>query len=287
MMQIAVFSDIHGNHAAFEQCVEYALSYNVNMFIFLGDYLGEFPYPQKTMEMIYRLKEKYTCYFIRGNKEDYWINRRNNNHCEWKNGNLTVGSMKYCYNNLTEKDIHFFQSLPISQEIKFEGASTIMACHGSPNRNNEKMLPANDKTNQIINECASKYILCGHTHIQGVINHGNKVVLNPGAVGVSLHSGGKAQFMILQQNIREWTYKFIHIDYDKEKIIKEMQNSGLEAMAPYWIQITKHLMLTGEVSHGTVLARAMKLCEEEIGASNWYNIPSKYWEKAIAELLTS
>lgn len=285
-MQIAVFSDIHGNHAAFEQCVKYALTNNINRFIFQGDYLGEFPYPQKTMEMIYSLKEKYTCYFIRGNKEDYWINRRSNNNCEWKNGNLTVGAMKYCYENLTEKDINFFQSLPISQEIKFENISTIMACHGSPNGNNEKMLPANDKTNQTIDECACKYILCGHTHIQGVINHGNKIALNPGAVGASLHSGGKAQFMILQQKAQEWTHKFISIDYDNEKIVKEMQESGLEKEAPYWTQITKHLMYTGEVSHGTVLAKAMKLCEEEIGKCSWYNIPPQYWEKAIAELLT-
>lgn len=174
------------------------------------------------MEMIYDLKEKYTCYFIRGNKEDYWINRRNNN-CEWKNGNLTVEAMKYCYENLTERDINFFQSLPISQEKKFENISSIMTCHGSPNRNNEKMLLANDKTNQTIDECACKYILYGHTHIQGVINHGNKIALNPGAIGVSLHR--KAQFLILQQKAQEWTHEFISIDYDKEKIVKEMQKS--------------------------------------------------------------
>lgn len=285
-MQIAVFSDIHGNHAAFEQCVKYALTNNINSFIFLGDYLGEFPYPQKTMEMIYSLKEKYICYFIRGNKEDYWISRRNNHNCEWKNGNQTVGAMKYCYENLTEKDINFFQSLPIFQEIKFENISTIMACHGSPNRNNEKMLPANENTNHIIDECACKYILYGHTHIQGAINHDNKIALNPGAVGVSLHSGGKAQFMILQQKAQEWTHEFISIDYDKEIIIKELQESGLEKAAPYWTQITKHLILTGEVSHGTVLSEAIKLCEEETGKASWCNISPKYWEKAIAELLT-
>ena len=107
--------DIHGNHAAFEQCLKYALTNNIDKFIFGGDYLGEFPYPQKTMEM---------------------------------------------------------------------------------------------------------------------------------------------------------------------------QESGLEKAAPYWTQITKHLMLTGEVSHGTVLAKAMKLCEEAIGKCSWYNISPKYWKKAIAELLT-
>ncbi len=33
------FFDIHGNHAAFEQCVKYALTNNINRFIFLDDYL--------------------------------------------------------------------------------------------------------------------------------------------------------------------------------------------------------------------------------------------------------
>ncbi len=283
-MEIAVFSDIHGNYVAFEQCVEYALARNIHTFIFLGDYLGEFSYPQKTMEMIYALKEKYTCFFIKGNKEDYWINRRNDIHCEWKDGNATVGAMQYCYANQTERDIDFFQSLSISREIKFENTSSILACHGSPNRNNEKMLPDNDKTNQMIDECSCNYILCGHTHLQGVIKRGSKVVLNPGAVGVSLHSGGKAQFMLLRQNIQEWTYEFISIDYDREKVVRELRESGLEEAAPYWTQITKHLILTGEVSHGTVLARAMNLCAE--GTATWYNVPNQYWEQAIAELLT-
>lgn len=29
----------------------------------------------------------------------------------------------------------------------------------------------------------------------------------------------------------------------------------------------------------------MNLCEAETGESNWFNVPDKYWEKAIAELL--
>jgi len=286
-MEIAVFSDIHGNYAAFEQCVEYVLARHIHTFIFLGDYLGEFPYPGKTMELIYALNEKNKCFFVRGNKEDYWIHRKYDTQCEWKNGNMTVGAMQYCYENLTAKDIDFFQSLLISQVITLEGASAILACHGSPDKNNEKMLPDHEKTNEIIDQCAYQYILCGHTHLQGAIKHGGKMVLNPGAVGVPLHSGGKAQFLILHQNMQEWTSEFISIDYDKEKIIKDIQESGLEKAAPYWIQVTKHLILTGEVAHGTVLAKAMHLCKEETGKSIWYNIPDKYWEKAIAELLPS
>lgn len=61
--------------------------------------------------MIYSLKENTLVTLFRGNKEDDWINRRNNNHCEWKNGNLTAGAVKYCYGNLTERDINFGEDM--------------------------------------------------------------------------------------------------------------------------------------------------------------------------------
>ena len=68
-MKIAVLSDIHGNYIALQKCVDYALSRGIDTFIFLGDYVGELAYPQKTMEIIYFLKEKYNCFFIKAIKK--------------------------------------------------------------------------------------------------------------------------------------------------------------------------------------------------------------------------
>ena len=58
-MKIAVLSDIHGNYIALEECINYALDKGIDTFLFLGDYLGELVYPQKTMKFLYSLKEKY------------------------------------------------------------------------------------------------------------------------------------------------------------------------------------------------------------------------------------
>ncbi len=165
------------------------------------------------------------------------------------------------------------------------GHEPILACHGSPNSNREKLLPDNENTKITLKNCTQKYILCGHTHIQQVIEYNGKVVLNPGAVGVSLHSNGRAQFMVLHSNDKEWDYEFISMDYDKERVIKEMRESGLMELAPYWNQITVHLMLTGELSHGTVLAKAMEYCKKDTGNCIWYDIPEIYWEKAVREFI--
>lgn len=284
-MDIAVFSDIHGNYAAFQKCLEYAVEKNIDTFVFLGDYLGEFPYPQKTMDILYSVKAKYQCFFIKGNKEDYWINRKNGNGVEWKSGSSSTGALQYCYSELTDRDIEFFESMPICSEISFEGAEAILVCHGSPNRNNEKMLPNNENTKAVIERCKTKYLLCGHTHVQQSMEYEGKVVLNPGAVGVSLHGDGKSQFMILHSHNKEWEYEFVNLDYDKELVRKDMQESGLDNLAPYWSKITLHLLETGEISHGAVLARAMQYCIEETGDCKWYDVPEKYWEKAVKELI--
>jgi predicted phosphodiesterase len=76
-MRIAVMADIHSNHIALETCFAEAQRRNAEIFIFLGDFLGDLAYPQKTLEYLDGIKKKYPCIFIRGNKEDYWINHKN------------------------------------------------------------------------------------------------------------------------------------------------------------------------------------------------------------------
>ena len=286
-MEIAVFSDIHGNYVAFEQCLNIALARGIDTMIFLGDYLGEFPYPQKTLERLYALQKEKTCFFLKGNKEDYWLDRKYNENCAWKDAGASVGAMHYCYEHLTGRDIDFFQSLPIAREIQFVGAAPIMACHGSPVRNREKLFPESDRTREILAECPCRYILCGHTHYQGEICHGGKTAWNAGAVGVPLHSGGRAQFLILRQSGQEWEHEFVAVDYDRERVIRELRESGLEERAPYWTRVTKHLIRTGEDSHVSVLSRAMRLCEEDGVEAVWYSIPERYWEQAVSELVES
>lgn len=280
-MDIAVLSDIHGNHIALDRCIDYALEKNVDVFLFLGDYVGELAYPQKTMRLLYDLKELYPCTFIRGNKEDYWINYRAGGEKGWRDKDSTTGSLLYAYRHLTDRDLDFFQSLPIAETVCFSGMPAVTVCHGSPNRINEKMLQGDEKTLAVMESTGTSLILCGHTHVQTEIVHNGKRVLNPGSVGVPLHSCGQTQFLILHGSEGTWQEEWISLAYDVEKAIGELHESGLDACAPYWCRVTEKLLRNGEISHGTVLAKAMELCREETGSCNWPEIPEKYWERAF------
>ncbi len=288
-MDIAVLSDIHGNYIALEKCVSYALDSGITRFIFLGDYLGELAYPQKTMKIIYSLSGTYECYFIKGNKEDYWINNDNIwiRNAPWKENDSTTGALYYTFHNLTKQDLAFFQTLPISKDIIFPGYPAITACHGSPRKTNEAMLPDDAKTLSIIENNDPDYILCGHTHIQNMIRHNGKTLFNPGAVGMPMHSKGKAQFLILKgkASLMEWDAEFASLDYDVEQVINDLHKSGLYEKAPGWCRVTEESLKTGEVSHGTVLNRAMSLCAQKEGSCKWPNIPEEYWQQVIGEII--
>lgn len=279
-MKIAVLSDIHGNFEALKACVSYALEKGVTTFWFLGDYLGEFAYPQRTMDYLYRLKDTYPCIFIRGNKEDYWLNYRNAGETGWNSSNSITGSLYYTYQNITARDLDFFAGMEISQTLMPDEMTPVTLCHGSPSSNREKLLPTVPNTLLILEQSSARLILCGHTHIQRKIEHNGKRALNPGSVGSPIGVPQKTQFMILHQNETAWDEEFLSLDYPVQKEIEDLYAAGLDKIAPYWCKMTIRLLLTGTDSHELFLQKAMELCRRERGECVWPDIPEKYCEQA-------
>lgn len=283
-MDIAVLSDIHGNYAALERCMAFALKRGIGKFLFLGDYIGELAYPQKTMKMLYEIREKYDCTFVRGNKEDYWIGRRSKGGCEWRDNDSTTGMLLYAYSHLTDADIDWFEAMPTARNIYIEGCEPFTICHGSPDRTNEDMIPDTDRIREIMDQSAAKLIVCGHTHRQGRYEYNGKTVLNPGSLGMPLGSGGRSQFLILHSNETDWEGEFVSLDYDTDVIISDMKAEALDRKAPYWNYVAERVLRDGKISNGTVLAKAMELCRMETGECAWPRIPEKYWEQAVKVL---
>lgn len=287
-MDIAVLADIHGNYIALDKCIKYAEKRNIDTFLFLGDYVGELAYPEKAMDRLYAIKEKYNCIFIRGNKEEYWIDYRKNGNENWgwEDYNSTTGMLFYAYNHLSKKDIDFFEALPIKQRIEFEGHPPFLICHGSPYWVNEKMIPNSDRIFEIMESSETGLIICGHTHIQNKTIHNGKTTLNPGSVGMPLLSEGETQFLILHSHEKGWQEEFVSLEYEVDEVIEDMRKDNLMLHAPYWSYITERVLRNGRISNAQVLDKAMALCREDVGECVWPHIPERYWEQAVKELYT-
>ncbi len=298
--EIAVLADIHSNHVALECCMNYAIRRGIRQFLFLGDYIGEFAYPERTMELLRKYAEEYDCTFIRGNKENYWLNYKNSGTGSWHKYDSTTGALYYAYQRLTERDLRFFSGLSHARKLQYGSLPTVLICHGSPADVRGNMLPGNAETKRVLESADVDLVLYAHTHIQGKTVHAGKCAINPGSVGVPLKSGAKTQFMILRatemmrvgdrsgcataRNV--WETEFVSLEYDRERVIRELYESGLAERAPYWCKITELLLrdaLPDGIAHARLLERAMYLCEQETGICRWPQIPEKYWERAVGE----
>ena len=284
-MRIAVMADIHGNHIALETCVENARKRGAEEFLFLGDYLGELAYPEKTIDLLEQIRKEFPCTFIRGNKENYWIDRHKglNTDWIWESGSSSTGILQYVYARLDDSRIRWFEQMPIAKVIAYSGLPAFVICHGSPWKVNESMREDYPYIDGLTRKLETELTVCGHFHIQSKYMRHGHIVINPGAVGVPLRSGGKTQFMMLSGADGKWEEEFVTLSYDAEQAVREMEEEHLPEQAPGWYRITKQVIMGGTVTHLTVLSRAVELYRQDTGILNWKNVPEKYWNLALDE----
>lgn len=112
-MRIALISDIHANHTALARVLECAEQERVEGIAFLGDYVCDFPHPLRTLDMIYALRTQVQTWHIRGNRDEYMLERRRGEHPDWTHDSGS-GSILYTYESLRECDLDFLKAYRIS-----------------------------------------------------------------------------------------------------------------------------------------------------------------------------
>lgn len=280
--QIAVIGDIHSNHVALEKCIGHALEREVDEFLFLGDYISDCPYPQRTMRVIYEMDRKYHCRFIRGNREDYMLQHRDHPEERWTYSSAS-GNLLYTYENLTDRDFAFYEKLDIQGIYKKEGYPVFRYCHGSLTRSNELLTSENDNLRNIIADLDVDLLISGHTHTQEVLKTEGKRLIHPGSVGIPWYYDGKTQYMILHRTNQGWNEEFFQLDYDRKTVEEEFKTSGIMEKAFSWSKLNLHALATGNDCTTPCLQLAMKLCRESEGNVAWPDIPEKYWQQALKE----
>lgn len=227
-MKIAVLTDIHSNHMALEVCMDKIRELGIGDILFLGDYITDCPYPQKTMEILYRAQEEYNCWFIRGNREDYILSHKYNVTDGWHYCSQS-GSLLYTYEELSGSDLRFFEDMPIGMEIRLEGYPIFSACHASMFDNRRSFSPDHGDINEVIKEQATELMVCGHIHDPYDYSFGGKRIINVGSV-----TGAKANMVILSSDGGDWEAERFELEYDNQKMIEEFKESGLLEKGNGW-----------------------------------------------------
>lgn len=282
-MRLAILADIHSNHVALEACLDYIDNHNIDGILFLGDYVSDCPYPEKTIGLIKTRTVKYKTWFIRGNREEYLIHHHHYNDDGWKYSSGS-GSLLYTYENLTSEDFDFFEKIPISMKVEIDRLPPLTVCHGSPGSALESLHADTERANRYLQELDTQYLLCAHTHHPFKYSAFGKVLINCGSAGASTNGQNKAQFVVLEDRNDRWKDELIHVSYDVDKIIAEFESSGFNDKAFIWARSMARVLQTGEDYNMKCIELAVKLAKQQDENADPRDIPETYWQKAAKEL---
>lgn len=286
-MRFAVISDIHSNFMALENalCTIDDLRRSgpgIDGIIFLGDYLTDFPHPQRTLHLIDECRAEFPCYFVRGNREDYLIRHRSNEAEAWSYSSSS-GSLLYTYENLTKSDLDTLESMPICLDIFPKGLSAITACHGSPSNNKEWIMNRPLLIDKYTSEIAGSILLCGHTHRSGVVEaNGRRIIFCP-SVGLPQDYRHGSRILLLESKRSIWRYRTVSVGYDKQKMHREFHTSGLYEKSGIWAKCIIKSMFDERDHAARCVAMAWRIATAD-GFTGGQVLPEKYWVEAAAAL---
>lgn len=289
MNKLAIISDIHGNYKALEAFLAYLTEHPVDGIVALGDYVTDSPYPERTMDLIYQMREQYRCYMIRGNREEYLLNNQDNVQ-GWKPSSAN-GSLFYTWERIREQDRRFFASLPTEKEISFSDCETIFICHGTPGNVRGNVTEEPGLRERVLQETTYRYILGGHSHHQEKYCQDNKTYINPGSLGLAIDGvGGRAQFAILtsqqfsipgmdtEGKRKDWQTELISLQYDLDSFLMDFERSGIDEMGMTLNKAVKKSLLTG-VNYFLYCIQEMEALAKEAGEASIAKVPEERWRQ--------
>lgn len=276
-MRLALMSDVHGNYKALEAFLDYLEEHPVEGIICLGDYVTDSPYPQKTMKLLYEMKERHTCYMVRGNREDYLLNNTDN-HQGWKPSSVN-GILLYTLQNLTNRDLDFFALLPTERELTLEGFPPLYLCHGTPGRVRGNVNEEEGLRERVMTELKYPYLLGGHSHHQEIYIQDGRTYINPGSLGFAIDGvGGRAQFAILTGTTDRWETELLSISYDVDSFLEDFKKSGVDEVGMTLSKCNKKCLLTG-VNYFYLSILAMEEEAKKLGVESIAEISEEAWKK--------
>ena len=241
-MRIAILADIHGNVLALEAVLADLRIRKVDRFVNLGDCVSGPLWPRETAELLMGLSWP----TVRGN-HDRWVT-------DWPR-DKHYQSDAFAYQALEPSQLAWLRALPSTLEL----ADGIFACHGRPDDDNAYLLenieggrltPApRAEITERVRGVTCRFVLCAHSHIPGTADIGEKMIINPGSVGLPAYEDSSppahvsesrspaASYAVLQLNREQASLEQIAIPYDHAAAARRAE----ENQSPAWA----HFLSTG------------------------------------------
>jgi putative phosphoesterase len=240
-MRILLLADIHSNWPALQVVNE-----RFDLCVFLGDLVDYGLEPAPCIDWV-RKNCKLT---VRGNHDHGAAQNVTVNGMggfKW----LTGVTRPLTRQRLTEPDRRFLMEMPVTRWATLNDLRFLFV-HATPRDPLDEYAPASPEfwAKQLENLDAD--IVCvGHTHIPFVLDVGNKLVINPGSIGLPRDGNPRASYAVLEGRRVELK----RIDYPIENSVQVVKNSALPDPAK---ELLIEVYRTGEAKNPKVDSRIVR-----------------------------
>jgi len=239
-MRIAFISDIHGNFTALQAVLADIQQQSIDQIVCLGDVVTLGPQPLEVLNALRELK----CPYIKGNHDAATLDPESAIRHEI--ASHLIPDLYWCKNQLSADDLQFIDSFKPMHKVNLPNGDHILAFHGSPLSFTDiiQATTPNELLDTYFHGQKAGIFIGGHSHIQMVRRHDDKLVLNAGSVGNAFrfaYSPGKpvyllpwAEYMIVSQSGDSLSIDARRVDFDTGKLIEKVKESQLPC-TPWWL----------------------------------------------------
>ncbi len=240
-MRIAFLSDIHGNFIALQAVLADMESQSVDRVVCLGDVVTLGPQPVEVLNALRELE----CAFIKGNHDAATLDPEGAE--RYDIASHLIPDLHWCNDRLSADDLRFIDSFQPTHEIPLPNGSQILAFHGSPLSYTDVILAntPEERLDAYFKEQQADIFIGGHTHIQMVRRHDDKLILNAGSVGNAFrfaYTPGKpvyllpwAEYMIIEQKGDTVGVNARRVYFETGQLIQKVRESQIPCSS-WWIR---------------------------------------------------
>ncbi|QQD13767.1 metallophosphoesterase family protein [Sphingobacterium sp. UDSM-2020] len=231
MIQIAIFSDIHGNLPALNAVLADIQSKNIYYKYCLGDLVDFAPWGNEVIELI--KNEKIPC--LMGNHDERIafdlpiIPLEKHDAEETENRIIAI---KHSKETITHENKLFLGQLPYLMQLDFKVKHKhwkIQLIHGSL-ESNEAYLYASEPNStfeDIFFKTHADIIVMGHTHLPFIKDIDKKWAINTGSVGRSKRMCKDATYLLVELHEDRIHTEIIQVPFDIIAVAHEIKASGI------------------------------------------------------------
>ena len=210
---IAVISDIHGNLWALQAVLQDLDRLSPSQVIVAGDLALGGPRPAECVELVRR--RGYPA--IRGNTDE-WLSSA---------PDAITDAISWASAQLSDADRRYLAGLPFLWRLPHE-AGDLVVVHATPWSISDVVPPDAPEplVRRVFAETEAAAVAYGHIHIAYVRELGDKLLVNPGSVGLPFDGDQRASYAMLSVEGGRWRATLRRVPYDVAAAVGALRGSG-------------------------------------------------------------